>query len=101
MKRILVLVGFVACAATVVTVALAFNPDTKVTVGSPLAECGNSGNSTQPHVHVQVTDGVDMTTAAGLPIAFRDYRTWSGGVPEAQPISVPAESAVVESTVAT
>ena len=35
MKKILVLVGFVACAATVVTVALAFNPDTKVTVGSP------------------------------------------------------------------
>lgn len=77
------------------------SPGEKVTVGSPLAECGNSGNSTQPHVHVQVTDGVDMTTAAGLPIAFRDYRTWSGGVPVAQPISVPAESAVVESTVAT
>jgi len=35
MKKILVLVGFVACAATVATVALAFNPDTKVTVGSP------------------------------------------------------------------
>lgn len=40
-------------------------------VGAPLGECGNSGNSTEPHVHVQVTDTVTWSTARGLPIAFR------------------------------
>ena len=38
-----------------------------VLTGQVLAECGNSGNSTQPHVHVQVTDGPDMTTARARP----------------------------------
>lgn len=39
--------------------------------GDVLGECGNSGNSTQPHVHVQVTDGVDWPSARGLPMLFR------------------------------
>ncbi|WP_434993333.1 M23 family metallopeptidase [Arthrobacter sp. Ld5] len=42
--------------------------------GRPVGECGNSGNSTQPHVHVQVTDSTDWPTARGLPIAFRTPR---------------------------
>ncbi|MFI7582209.1 M23 family metallopeptidase [Kocuria sp. M1N1S27] len=55
-------------------------------VGAVLAECGNSGNSTQPHVHVQVSDSTDWHRAHGVPLAFRDRtgRTW-----------VPAESEVV------
>jgi hypothetical protein len=58
-----------------------------VSSGDPLAECGNSGNSTQPCVHVQVTDSVDWQAARGLPIRFRSYRSAStgavvhGGVP--------------------
>ncbi|MHA7281436.1 M23 family metallopeptidase [Arthrobacter sp. TMS2-4] len=44
---------------------------TRVRDGQPIGECGNSGNSTQPHVHVQVTDSTDWPTARGLPIAFR------------------------------
>jgi Peptidase family M23 len=47
-----------------------------VTVGQELAECGNSGNSTQPHVHVQVMDSLDLLTARGLPMAFGNYRAW-------------------------
>lgn len=39
--------------------------------GEQLGECGNSGNSTQPHVHVQVTDSTHWPTAQGLPMAFR------------------------------
>lgn len=48
----------------------------RVRVGQPLAECGNSGNSTQPHVHVQVTDRSDLLAAEGVPMAFRDFREW-------------------------
>jgi hypothetical protein len=45
-----------------------------VAAGQELAECGNSGNSTQPHVHLQVMDGPDPATARGLPMAFLAYR---------------------------
>jgi murein DD-endopeptidase MepM/ murein hydrolase activator NlpD len=47
-----------------------------VAAGQELAECGNSGNSTQPHVHVQVMDSLDLWTARGLPMAFANYRVW-------------------------
>ena len=40
----------------------------RVAVGRELGQCGNSGNSTQPHVHVQVMDSPDPFTARGLPL---------------------------------
>ena len=43
-----------------------------VAVGAEVGRCGNSGNSTQPHVHVQATDSLDWPRTRGLPIAFRD-----------------------------
>ncbi|MEO8557351.1 MAG: M23 family metallopeptidase, partial [Actinomycetota bacterium] len=45
-----------------------------VTQGQQVAACGNSGNSTQPHVHVQVMDSPDLSVARGVPIAFRRFR---------------------------
>ncbi|GCB47905.1 M23 family metallopeptidase [Streptomyces sp. NL15-2K] len=48
----------------------------RVTAGQPLARCGNSGNSTEPHLHFQLMDGPDPDTARGIPF------TWRGiGVP--------------------
>ncbi|GAA3622642.1 M23 family metallopeptidase [Microlunatus ginsengisoli] len=46
-------------------------PGDVVEAGDRVGACGNSGNSTEPHVHVQVTDSVDWPTARGLPLAFR------------------------------
>jgi hypothetical protein len=51
-----------------------------VSSGDPLAECGNSGNSTQPCVHVQATDSVDWPVARGVPLRFRAYLSTSTGV---------------------
>ncbi|MGZ4667074.1 MAG: M23 family metallopeptidase [Blastococcus sp.] len=69
-----------------------------VTVGHELAACGNSGNSTQPHLHVQAMDSRDPFTARGLPMAFRHYRVVprAGGPPVVVGTGVPGESEVVE-----
>ncbi|GAB3518228.1 hypothetical protein GCM10027402_03020 [Arthrobacter monumenti] len=47
-------------------------PGQAVQTGEMVAQCGNSGNSTEPHVHVQVSDSTDWNRARGVPIAFRD-----------------------------
>ena len=49
-----------------------------VEVGETIGSCGNSGNSTQPHVHVQVTDSIVWSAARGRPIIFERSRA-SGG----------------------
>ncbi|HEX5493093.1 MAG TPA: M23 family metallopeptidase [Mycobacteriales bacterium] len=55
-----------------------------VIAGQRLASCGNSGNSTEPHLHFQVMDHPRILFAAGLPFRFSRYRTDDGvrgGVP--------------------
>lgn len=72
-------------------------PGDLVAEGQPLGGCGNSGNSTQPHVHVQVMDGPDGRTARGLPLAFRDFRVLPrSGRPREVAVGVPGERDVVE-----
>lgn len=41
-----------------------------VRVGEQIGECGNSGNSTEPHLHLQVSESIDRH-GRGLPLAFR------------------------------
>ena len=67
-------------------------------VGQPIAECGNSGNSTQPCVHVQATDSPDFSTATAIPIEFRNYHEWPRGRRDSHDhvSGVPAERSVVE-----
>jgi murein DD-endopeptidase MepM/ murein hydrolase activator NlpD len=62
-------------------------PGEEVTSGQPVAACGNSGNTTQLHVHVQVMDSPDLLAARGLPMAFRDYLAWPRGATEPQQVS--------------
>ena len=70
----------------------------RVVTGQQVAACGNSGNSTQPHVHVQAMDSRDLAVARGVPIVFRRFREQlsSRSAPVWRDFSVPAEGAVVE-----
>lgn len=41
-----------------------------VVAGQPLARCGNSGNSTEPHIHFHVMDSLDFNESTSLNIRF-------------------------------
>lgn len=45
-------------------------PGQRVRVGDELGRCGNSGNSTEPHLHVQAMTSADIDRAEPAPITF-------------------------------
>ncbi|MGY1842235.1 peptidoglycan DD-metalloendopeptidase family protein [Modestobacter sp. SYSU DS0875] len=61
----------------------------RVVAGQQLAECGNSGNSSEPHLHVQLCDSAGVAGAAGIPMAFR-----AGGTDGAD--GLPADGELLE-----
>lgn len=70
----------------------------RVVVGQQVGECGSSGSSTQPHVHLQAMDSLDLSVARGVPVEFHRYRVWRrDGTSADTPRGVPGERAVVES----
>ena len=50
-------------------------PGQSVECGDPVGRCGNSGNTTEPHLHVQAMDSADPARASAVPITF------PGGLP--------------------
>ncbi len=42
----------------------------QVRVGEVIAGCGNSGNSTEPHLHIQAIDRPDIAHAQAVPLTF-------------------------------
>lgn len=55
-------------------------PGEAIAAGAPVGAVGNSGNSSMPHLHFQLMDGMDPLMARGLPCAFRGYERFVDGV---------------------
>lgn len=79
----------------------------RVRAGQPLAECGNSGNTSEPHLHFHLMDRARPGMALGLPFTF-DYVAEDGPatgvpggtrpfvVPDDDTLSAPVTSAAAE-----
>lgn len=73
----------------------AVRPGDRIHRGQQLAEVGNSGNTSEPHLHVQLMDRPEPTGAAGIPMQWPDvvvdptarHPRWTTGEPKpgAQP----------------
>ncbi|WP_432494721.1 M23 family metallopeptidase [Kineococcus auxinigenes] len=62
--------GSFACYAHLRRGSLRVRPGDAVRAGDVLGECGNSGNSSEPHLHLQLMDRPSPALAAGIPFAF-------------------------------
>ncbi len=67
----------------------------RVRTGQVLGQCGNSGNSSDPHVHFQLMDGPDIDSARGLPFTWR-HLDEDGAVQQGVPANEELFTAVAE-----
>ena len=58
--------------------SIVVGPGARVASGQTIGRVGNSGNSSEPHVHVHLQDSPAPYLAEGIPFYFHGYRT--GGV---------------------
>ncbi|WP_298332187.1 M23 family metallopeptidase [Haloactinopolyspora sp.] len=56
-----------------------------VQAGQRLGQCGNSGNSSEPHVHVQLMDRASLSAARGMPMIFTGVTVGSAPGPVGMP----------------
>ena len=69
----------------------------RISEGQHLGNCGNSGNSTQPHIHIQAMSSTDLSAAQGVPLYFRRFTQWDPGSnnPRVREDAIPDSRAVV------
>lgn len=65
--------------------SIAVRPGASVRAGQPIARVGNSGNSTEPHLHVHLQTTPRPEIGEGIPFYFHDYRDASGFVERGMP----------------
>jgi hypothetical protein len=58
----------------------------QVRAGDVPGLCGNSGNTTEPHLHFHLQDGPNLGEALGLPVTFVDYVSNGQPVSEGTPV---------------
>lgn len=58
----------------------------RVRAGQKVGECGNSGNTSEPHLHYQLQNGPVFGQAEGMPAQFQDYVADGQPVPRGEPV---------------
>ncbi len=58
----------------------------RVAAGDTIGECGNSGNSSEPHLHYHLQDAPGFGAGAGLPASFTDYVADDEPVERGEPV---------------
>jgi murein DD-endopeptidase MepM/ murein hydrolase activator NlpD len=58
----------------------------KVEAGRPVGDCGNSGNSSAPHLHYHLQTESHPARGVGLPAQFRDYRVGDREIAVGEPV---------------
>jgi hypothetical protein len=68
----------------------------RVSAGETLGEVGNSGNTTAPHLHLNVFDQADdLLKSRVLPFVLKHYERWNGNSWEPVQNSVPSKGEVI------
>lgn len=57
-------------------------PGQQVRTGDAIGRCGNSGNSTEPHIHVQAIDSRNIERAEAVPLCFKGTVPRNGEIVE-------------------
>jgi murein DD-endopeptidase MepM/ murein hydrolase activator NlpD len=57
-----------------------------VTSGQVVGRCGNSGNSSEPHLHYQLQNGPKFGDADGVPAQLHDYVADGKPVTSGEPV---------------
>ncbi len=57
-----------------------------VRAGQELGRCGNSGNTSEPHLHVHLQTSADLATGEGLPAMFENYLADGQPVARGEPV---------------
>lgn len=60
--------------------SIVVHPGQPVVTGDPVGRCGNSGNSTEPHLHVQAIDGPDVASATAVMLNFHEALPRNGQI---------------------
>jgi hypothetical protein len=63
-----------------------FQTGARVKAGDVLGKCGNSGNTSEPHLHYHLQNGPDLMTAEGLPAMFAGACVNGKSAEKAQPV---------------
>jgi len=66
--------------------SVAVRPGQSVAQGEKIGECGNSGNTSEPHLHYHLQNGPAFGRAAGLPAQFTDYLADGQPVARGEPV---------------
>jgi hypothetical protein len=62
----------------------------QVDAGQILGTIGNSGESTEPHLHFHLADGAHLESANGIPVLFKGWKEDAFGI-----MAAPVESGVI------